>query len=314
MSNFADRLNDAVARRRMPGVVNLDPVYEKLPAVLRQDAEAGGPADAAPALRAIERFGQGVIEAIAPHVPAVKINSAYFEVYRGAGLDAYFRLVGLARQAGLVVIGDVKRGDVGHTADQYAEAHVARPRRAGLNDADVPDAITINGYFGADGVRPFTTAALAAGRGVFVLVRTSNESAATVQDLTTDGGRKVHDRVAGLVAAWAEDPASIGSSGDSSIGAVVATRDPADAARLRAAMPRSIFLVPGYGAQGGTADELRPYFKPGGRGAIIAAGRSVIFAHEDAAHRGRLGDDWRACVGAACAAFRADIQRAAYRA
>lgn len=289
----------------MPGVVALDPVFERLPAMWR---EIAGDGSAGAELSAIEGFCRESISIFARHLPAVKINSAYFERYRGLGIYVYHRLVVMARSMGMIVIGDVKRGDVGHTADQYAAAHVARVSDE-KTDAGQPDAITINGYFGWDGVKPFSRAALAAGRGVFVLVRTSNESAATVQDVVTQDGRKVHEVVAGLVSNWAAEPDAMGASGYSSIGAVVATRNAADAARLRESMPKSIFLVPGYGAQGGTADDLRPYFKPDGGGAIIAAGRSVIFAHENPAYSERFGGDWKACVDAACRDFKSDIQR-----
>lgn len=303
--NFADRLSNAIDRARMPGVVALDPVFERLPAVLRAGVKPG---DKNGELSAITTFCRESLPIFANHLPAVKINSAYFERYRGSGVAAYHALVAESRRQGLLTIGDVKRGDVGHTADQYAAAHITHCADSRVDDG-IPDAITISGYFGWDGVKPFSEAALAGGRGLFVLVRTSNESAATVQDIVTQDGRKVHEVVAELVAKWAADSAAIGSSGYSSIGAVVATRNAKDAARLRELMPKSIFLVPGYGAQGGTAESLRPYFKADGGGAIIAAGRSVIFAHDVKAYAGRFGDDWMACVDAACGDFKSDIQR-----
>jgi len=144
------------------------------------------------------------------------------------------------------------------------------------------------------------------GRGVFVLVRTSNPSAAAIQDVPTDDGRRMHDVIAGQVAAWAADVRTIGRRGYSSVGAVVATRNPTDAARLRVAMPHSMFLVPGYGAQGATADDVRPSFRQDGTGAIVAAGRSIIYAGEHA-----TGDQaWTASVSAACEAFVLDLRRA----
>ncbi len=302
---FADRLIAAIQRTGMPGVVALDPVFERMPASLRKGVAAG---DRTSELAAITSYCRESIPVFARHLPAVKINSAYFERYHAAGVAAYYAMIAEARRHDLLTIGDVKRGDVGHTADQYAAAHVAGNTDSRIDDG-IPDSITVSGYFGLDGVKPFSEAAIASGRGVFVLVRTSNESAATVQDVVTADGRKLHELVAGLVAGWAAESHAVGASGYSAIGAVVATRNAKDAARLRELMPQSIFLVPGYGAQGGTADALRPYFKSDGSGAIIAAGRSVIFAHESPAYAARFGDDWKACIDAACCDFRADLQR-----
>ncbi len=303
--NFADRLVAAIKKSSMPGVVALDPVFERLPAALKQGVAKG---DRSGELSAITTFCRESLPIFAKHIPVVKINSAYLERYYAEGITAYHAMIAEARRLGMLTIGDVKRGDVGHTADQYAAAHIAMHDDARM-DNGIPDSITINGYFGWDGVKPFSEAALAAGRGIFVLVRTSNESAATVQDVVTSDGRKVHELVASLVARWAAEPHAVGASGYSSIGAVVATRNAKDAAQLRELMPQSIFLVPGYGAQGGTADALRPYFKPDGGGAIIAAGRSVIFAYETPAYAAKFGGDWKGCIDAACRDFKADLQR-----
>lgn len=303
--HFADRLIAAIKKTSMPGVVALDPVFERLPASLKKGVGAGNRSGE---LAAITTFCRESIPLFAEHLPAVKINSAYFERYQAGGVAAYHAMIAEAHRHGLITIGDVKRGDVGHTADQYATAHIAAHADTRIDDG-IPDSITINGYFGWDGVKPFSEAAIAAGRGIFVLVRTSNESAGTVQDVVTSDGRKVHELVAGLVTGWAAEPHAVGASGYSAIGAVVATRNAKDAARLRELMPQSIFLVPGYGAQGGTAEALRPYFKSDGGGAIIAAGRSVIFAHETPAYATRFGDDWKSCIDAACRDFKADLQR-----
>lgn len=293
-THFSDRLLTAIDARRAPCTVALDPVYESLPAAVRESA--------AP-LEAIRRFSTRVLAIIAPIVPSVKINSAYFERYYDQGVGLYHELVRAASAAGLVVIGDVKRGDVGHTAEMYAKAQLARPDAEGVADSHTPDAVTISGYFGLDGAKPFIDTAVRDQRGLFVLVRTSNPSAAVIQDVPTADGRKVHELVAGEVARWAEEPRTIGTRGYSCIGAVVATRNKADAGKIRAAMPRSIFLVPGYGAQGGTAEDFRPYFTADGTGAIIAAGRSVIFAHERPEYQKMT---WEQAVEAACRAFAAD--------
>jgi len=247
-----------------------------------------------------------VIDIVAPLVPAVKFNIACFEPYHAAGIQVYDDLITEASRRGLIVIGDVKRGDVGHTAEQYARAHLDETQSTATK---TPDAITINGYLGWDGIKPFIDVAREQGKGVFILVRTSNDSAASIQDVITQDGRKMHEVVASLVAQWADDSGTLGDSGYASVGAVVATRRGDDAARLRAAMPTSLFLVPGYGAQGGRAEDYKHYFKSDGTGAIIAAGRSIVFAHEAPEYQQRFPGAWDRCVEQACRDFLTDLRR-----
>jgi len=301
--HFADRLLEAVEGKGSPAAVALDPVADRLPSELKGNSPAGSDLDPSAALESILRFGRRVIEIVAPLVPVIKINSAYFECLGPQGTRGYLELVHAARRAGTIVIGDVKRGDVGHSAQMYAQAHLGGAKIDGLDESIAPDAITVSGYFGADGVTPFIDAAKPRGQGVFVLVRTSNPTAADIQDIRAEDGRSMHEIVAGEVARWAADPATIGGLGMSSVGAVVATREREDAARLRSLLPRSILLVPGYGAQGGHAEDFAPYFDRSGRGALVAAGRSVIFAYEEESYRSRFGADWEKCIAAACEDF-----------
>lgn len=307
--NFADRLLGAIAAKRTAVVVAVDPVYSRLPPQITEHRALNDENDAEAALDAVLEFCRRTIRVVAPIVPAVKINSAYFERYYAEGMEGYFELLQEASERGLVVIGDVKRGDVGHTAEMYARAHLARPDFIDLEDQVSPDAVTVNGYFGLDGVKPFIDVAHNEGKGVFVVVRTSNESAAQIQDLVTQDGRKVHEVIAAEVAQWAAESETTGQRGYTSIGAVVATRDPEDAARLRAAMPQSILLVPGYGAQGGKAEDFAGYFKSDGTGAIVVAGRSVIYAYEQAAYRDQFAEDWERCIEQACRDVVADLAR-----
>lgn len=310
---FADRLLAAIECKRAPAVVALDPVWESLPEPLTRGVAAD---DSSAILGGIRTFSRRVIEVIAPIVPAVKINSAYFERYHAAGVALFDELIGYAMQCGLITIADCKRGDVGHTAEMYARACLGEWGAANsaignthntMTITPNADAVTVNGYFGLDGVKPFIDAARAQGRGVFVLVRTSNPSAAAIQDIAVADGRKIHEIVAEQVDGWSRAPGLLGESGYSAVGAVVATRDKYDAARLRARMPASIFLVPGYGAQGGQAADFAPYFDASGRGALIAAGRSVIFAYREVAHRAACADDWPSAVDSACRAFAGDV-------
>jgi orotidine-5'-phosphate decarboxylase len=287
--NFADRLLDAIAAKGSPVCVGLDPTYDKLPDELKKLAP----------LRAFVEFCRAIIEASASVVPAVKPQIAYFERYGHAGVAAYEEVVRLARSAGLIVIGDVKRNDIGSTAAEYAAGH--------LGAADGPDAITINGYFGADGIQPFVDAAKAAGKGLFVLVRTSNPSAAAIQDFADASGRKFYEHMAQQVSALGEQEGLIGRRGYSCLGAVVGATWPGEAKALRQIMPRQLFLVPGYGAQGATAKDCAAAFKPDGAGAIVNASRSVIYAFHDKKYAGM---EWKKAIGEAARAFARDIGEA----
>jgi len=310
---FADRLFDAVRRKASPAVIALDPVFSSLPEELRKRADLSSRPALVAELEAIADFSREILSIVAPVVPVVKINSAYFERYREHGVKEYYRLVNDASGRGLIVIGDVKRGDVGHTAEMYTAAHLDGSHFGGLEDFAAPDAVTISGYFGIDGAAPFMEIAKKQGRGVFVLVRTSNPSAAAIQDAVLQDGRNMHELMAAEVARWAAESGTIGRCGYSGIGAVVATRNAGDAAKLRSLMPQSWLLVPGYGAQGGRAEDFAPYFKADGSGAIIAAGRSVIFAHDSPQYREQYGSKWQACVEQACKDFVEDLRRVTAR-
>lgn len=290
--HFSDRLLAAIDDRKAPVCVGLDPVLERLPEALRAH---GCP------IATLREFGLGVIEAVAEHVPAVKINSAFFERHRGAGFDLYYELVDAAARNGLLVIGDCKRGDIGHTAVQYAKSQFS-------DGTSGPDAVTLHSYLGADAIRPFADLARTQNRGIFVLVRTSNESAAAVQDLKV-GDVTVAERMAQLVSGWAEEMGGVGAQGYDFIGAVVAARDRTMARQLRVMMPKTLFLVPGYGAQGATADDIACCFQDG-RGAIVNASRSVIFAFDQPRYQSTCGESWQRCVADASRDFAQDVARA----
>jgi orotidine-5'-phosphate decarboxylase len=240
-----------------------------------------------------------LLEVLAPIVPAVKPQSAYFEALGPDGVAVYHRVVAHARQLGLIVIGDVKRSDIGSTAGAYARGHLARP--------DSPDAITVNPYFGADGLEPFVEQAVEHQRGVFVLVRTSNPSAGEVQDATDETGMPLYRRVGEMVRRLGAGPGRIGEGGLSCVGAVVGATWPAQARQLRSTMPEQVFLVPGYGAQGASADDCAAAFNAMGAGALVNASRSVIYAFTKSPC-----DDvsWTDAVAGAARAFADDIRQA----
>lgn len=290
-NNFADRLLTAIREKGSPVCVGLDPRFDCLPDSLRAGADSE-----ADRLAAIETFCREVLQAVAPIVPAVKPQSAYFEVYRGEGVKLYFDLVRQAKDLGLLVIGDVKRNDIGSTAAAYAEAHLAGEQ--------TPDAITVNGYLGSDGIAPFVDVAARDGKGLFVLVRTSNPSAANTQDFANADGEKFYEHLARQVAELGDAEGLLGESGYSSIGAVVGATWPQEARQLRRIMPRQLFLVPGYGAQGATAEDCAASFKQDRTGAIVNASRSVIYAHQREEYRGL---DWPEAVAKAAKTFARDI-------
>jgi orotidine-5'-phosphate decarboxylase len=297
-SHAADRLLDAIASKRSPVCVGLDPVLEKMPKAIARvldESQHYTQANVAPAC-VLERFCIGVIGAIAPFVPCVKIQSACFERYGSAGSSALRVIVAECRKQNLQVILDAKRGDIGVTAEHYASA-AFDPIDDTLRGA-CADWLTINSYLGDDAMTPF----LRPGHGAFALVRTSNPGGDVIQSLRLDDGRTVAQAVGEIVARVGSS--HVGMRGYSSLGAVVGATKCDDAAALRKIMPQQVFLVPGYGAQGGGVDDVLPCFNPDGTGAIVTASRSVIYAFR--------ADDpsWTESVGHAAAKFADEIGRA----
>lgn len=292
---FGDRLCEAVRRKGNAIVVGIDPRPEQLPEALRPGAGAGRKAVAG----ALEAFGRELIDVVAPLVPAVKLQAAFYERYGPEGCEALHATASRARERGLIVILDGKRNDIGSTAEAYAEAYLGSEDPAW--DAD---ALTINAYLGGDGVAPFVRVAGRGGRGVLVLVRTSNPSAGEFQDLEA-GGKPLYRHVAERVAAWASPHR--GTSGYSLVGAVVGATYPRQLEELRAAMPGVIFLVPGYGAQGGTARDVAAAFDAEGLGAVVNSSRGLAFAYERPEYRDRFGADWTRAVEAAVGVMADDL-------
>jgi orotidine-5'-phosphate decarboxylase len=309
--HFADRLVAAVKAKGTSACIGIDPVYDRLPAEIAERADMNDATDSAAALDAILEFCRRVIKIVAPLVPAVKINSAFFERYYWEGVEAYYTLVQEAAALDLIVIGDVKRADIGSSSTPYAQAHLADPTFVNVDDLVAPDAVTVNPYFGLDALRPFIDVCREEGKGVFVLVQTSNESAGEIQGLILEDGSRLSERVAVLVNRWATDDGLIGSSGYSCFGAVVAPQDREATARLRSLMPHCYFLVPGYGAQGSTAADVAPCFKADGTGALINASRSVIYAYEQMKYIEMYASEWDKCVERACRDLVADLAGAA---
>ncbi len=295
-SHFADRLCKAVQKKKTSLIVGLDPVYNRLPAAITNHRQMNDEFDAAAAVDAIFDFCTQTMRIVAPMVPAIKINIAFFEKYLWEGIETYYALITEANDLGLEIIGDVKRGDVDHTAEMYASAHLENPELAGLEDTLAPDAITVNGYVGADGIKPFVTMADQQGKGVFVLVRTSNPSAGAVQDFRDAEGQALYEKMAEIVNDMAIEPGRVAECGYSNIGMVVGGTAPDVTAALRAKYDKIWFLVPGYGSQGATAADCLRFCKTDGTGALINASRSIIYAYEKPKYKDQFGDDWKKCI------------------
>ncbi len=263
----ADRLHEAVSRCGVPACIGLDPVLERLPKSIR--ARDTGAAEK------IEEFCRAVIDAAAGIVPVIKPQSACFERFGQAGLGVLRRVIQAARSRGFVVILDAKRGDIGTTAEHYAAAAFGGRNS---HQASAADWLTINGYLGPETAEPYLDHA---GRGVFVLVRTSNPGSDSVQAQRLADGRTVAELLADQTATLGRGEGRIGACGLSCVGAVVGATKSSEAEALRARMPETIFLVPGYGTQGGTLDDLRPMLRTvasaADSGIIVNASRSVLY-------------------------------------
>ncbi len=271
---FATQLGQRILDGQAPVVVGLDPRIEALPHDLLANLSAP---------QRIAAFYQEVLPQLAPHVPVVKPNIAFFERYGSEGYAAYEQTCRRAQDLGILVIGDIKRGDIGSTAEAYAEGHFQHT-----------DAVTLHPYLGSDSIEPFLKCCRRDGKGVFILVRTSNPSATELQALETPQG-SLSEAVAGAVHRWGQGVAD--ESGYSAVGAVVGATYSDELATLRGLMPQAWLLLPGVGAQGAKVESLRAAFDAQGLGALISQSRGVMhcFAATDS--------DWREQCGQAAEAF-----------
>lgn len=255
--HFGDALT-AVVKAKSPVCVGLDPMLGKLPEGIGKDADG------------VLQFGKAIIDAVADTAAAIKPQLAYYELMRWEGMKAFWQTCAYAKEKGLLVIADAKRGDIGSTAEAYAESY--------LYEGSPVDAITVNPYLGSDGVKPFIELAARNDKGLYVLVKTSNDSSGELQDLPI-GDEVVHEHLAQLVESWGMH--HIGPETNLSfVGAVVGATYPEELKYLRTLMPHVPFLIPGYGAQGGTAEDAKWGFLPDGTGAIVNASRSIIYASD----------------------------------
>ncbi len=303
MNDFATRLHAAIREKGTPVCVGLDPRLDQLPEPLRPaDSHPQGLSLGAAAVL-YEEFCRRVIDVVSPLVAVVKPQAAFFEELGPAGARAMANVIQYARERGLIVICDAKRGDIGTTAAAYARAYLAgADPTAAVWGAD---ALTINPYLGSDTLQPFVDVATERGAGLYVLVRTSNPGAGTFQDRMTDG-TMLFEQVAVTVESLAEQTSNGGRYG--AVGAVVGATYPEELRKLRAAMPHVPLLVPGYGSQGGTAADVAGAFDSEGLGAVVNNSRGIIFAIDQPANRQRFAPgEWELAIEAATQAMIDDL-------
>ncbi len=273
-----DLLVKKIKEKGNPSVAGLDPKLDYVPSYIREKAYAGHGKNLNGAAAAIWEFNKGLIDALCDVVPAVKPQSAFYEMYGLPGEAALHKTIEYAKEKGLYVILDVKRNDIGSTAEAYSKAYLGKTDIDGdLISPCGADCITVNPYLGTDGVMPFVEDCKKYGKAIFTLVKTSNPSSGELQDLELNG-KRIFEIVAGKVNEW--NSGTIGESGYGAVGAVVGATYPEQAKILRQIMPKSYFLVPGYGAQGGGAMGVKPCFNADGLGAIVNSSRAVMCAYK----------------------------------
>ena len=277
-----DQLVAKIKKTQAPIVVGLDPMLNYIPEQVQKKAFEEKGETLAGAAEAIWQFNKAIVDTIYDLIPAVKPQIAMYEQFGVEGVIVFKKTVDYCKEKGLVVIGDVKRGDIGSTSEAYAVGHLGKVQAGSQTYAGFDeDFATVNPYLGSDGVKPFIKVCKENNRGIFVLVKTSNPSSGELQDKLVDG-KPLYELVGKMVDEWGSD--CIGESGYSEVGAVVGATYPEQGRILRAIMPRTYILVPGYGAQGGKGKDLVHFFNEDGLGAIVNSSRGIIAAYKQEAY------------------------------
>ena len=292
-----NKMIENIKKTNAPIVVGLDPTMKFIPEHIKQAAFAEYGETLKGAAEAIWQYNKGIIDATYDLIPAVKPQVAMYEQFGIEGLIAFKKTVDYCKEKGLVVIGDVKRGDIGSTSESYAIAHLGKIKVGSQTYAPFDeDFATVNPYLGSDGIKPFINVCKEEKKGIFVLVKTSNPSSGEFQDRLIDG-RSLYEWVGEKVAEWGADHMG---DGYSYIGAVVGATYPEMGKVLRKIMPKTFILVPGYGAQGGQGKDLVHFFNEDGLGAIVNSSRGIIAAYKQEKYAafgaGNFGDASRAAV------------------
>lgn len=283
--NFLQGISEDILKKNSRLLVGLDPQWDLLPPSLRQEGLSLYGSTLQAGAWAIGQFCEGVMEVTEDLAVGVKIQLAFFELFGAPGYESYTKMIGLAKERGLWVIADGKRGDIGSSSEGYAKAHLGS---FFLGDQELSpagaDALTLHPYLGGDGLHPFLQEAHPRGKGVFVLVRTSNPSSGEVQ-LWPDSQNSLYEHLLNLLSEWADQYID-SKSGLSSLGVVAGATYPEALAGIRAKLPRSLLLLPGFGHQGGKAEDLRAGFLAGGQGALVNSSRGILYAFKGE-------DDWK---------------------
>lgn len=273
-----DRLIEKIRETENPSVIGLDPKLDYVPEFIKRKAFEKHGETLKGAAKAILTFNKGIIDAICDVVPAIKPQAAYYEMYGYHGVKTLYKTIEYAKEKGMFVMTDGKRNDIGATMEAYATAHLGTTI-VGSEEIDAfgADALTVNGYLGTDGIAPLLKICKEKDKGIFVLVKTSNQSSGELQDLKI-GDKTVYEVMGDMCEKWgAEDMGKYGYSG---VGAVVGATYPEQLAEMRAKLPHTFFLVPGYGAQGGGAAGVAKAFDKEGMGAIVNSSRAVMCAYQ----------------------------------
>ena len=306
-----DTLIEKIRASNCPVCVGLDPQPDFVPEFIKaKNRELYGPTLKA-AAQAFLEFNKLLIDSFYDIVPSVKPQIAFYERFGFEGAAAYAETAAYAKSKGLVVIGDVKRGDIASTAAAYSDGHIGEVCVDGKSFRPFnEDMITINPYLGRDSIEPFFDNIKKHNTGVFILVKTSNAGSGDLQDLPLANGSPLYEHVGCLVSKWGEE--FTGKYGYSSLGAVVGATWPKQAARLRELMPRTFFLIPGYGAQGGKAEDLAVCFDKNGLGGIVNSSRGIIAAWKKPEYSGRPETEFAACARAEVLKMKEDLGRHIY--
>ena len=301
------KLIEGIKRTKAPIVVGLDPMMNYVPEYIQKKAFAEFGETLEGAAEAVWQYNKGIVDAVYELVPAVKPQIAMYEQFGIEGLKAFEKTVSYCQEKGLVVIGDIKRGDIGSTSEAYAVGHLGKVQVGSHSFSGFhEDFVTVNPYLGSDGVKPFMKICKEEKKGLFILVKTSNPSSGEFQDRLVDG-RPLYELVGEQVAAWGEE-----LMGDtySYVGAVVGATYPEMGKTLRKIMPKSFILVPGYGAQGGKGADLVHFFNDDGLGAIVNSSRGIIAAYKQEKYASFGAENYAEASRQAVLDMQADIQGA----
>lgn len=295
---MVDKLIERIIELQNPACVGLDTDFNYLPEEMKRDVSTFEEVS-----ERIAEFNMNIIDKISDIVPSVKVQVAYYEMYGHAGMQAFEYTLNYARGRGLIVIADCKRNDIGSTAGCYSKAYLGKTDINGKKSrAFAADMLTVNGYLGYDGIKPFVDDITAHDKSIFALVKTSNPSSGEFQNLKLENGKFIYEQMGELVQEWGKT--TVGKYGYSEVGAVVGATHPEEAARLRKQMPNTFFLIPGYGAQGGSAEMLKVCFDERGLGGVVNSSRGIICAYKNPQYSGMTYSE---AARAACIDMQQDL-------